>query len=99
MASIPANSAGRSREHHDDGEQRLHEVIAVYLEDLEAGRLPDRLGLLAQHPDLAAELESFFANQDHLDRLTAPLRDPVASDEPRGWDHPSDHAPVVAEFK
>ena len=55
------------REPGDDREQRLNEVIAGYLEDLEAGRRPDRPGLLAQHPDLAAELASFFANREHLE--------------------------------
>ena len=56
MASIPANSVGCNRERDDDRDERLNEVIAAYLEDVEAGRPPDRLGLLAQHPDLAAEL-------------------------------------------
>ncbi len=85
MASIPASSAGLRPGPDDDREQRLNEVIAAYLEDREAGRSPDRSGLLARHPDLAADLASFFANQDHLDRLTAPLRDPVApGDSTRG---------------
>ncbi len=75
MATIPANAREIRREPGDDREQRLNEVIAGYLEDLEAGRRPDRPGLLAQHPDLAAELASFFANREHLEQLTAPLRD------------------------
>jgi WD40 repeat protein len=76
MATIPAGARGSLHEPGDDREQRLNEVIAGYLEDLEAGRLPDRPGLMARHPDLAAELASFFANREHLERLTAPLRDP-----------------------
>ena len=75
MATIPANAREFRREPGDDREQRLNEVIAGYLEDLEAGRRPDRPGLMARHPDLAAELASFFANREHLEQLTAPLRD------------------------
>ena len=41
MASIPAHSAGFGREPGDDGEHQLNEVIAAYLEDLQAGRLPE----------------------------------------------------------
>ncbi len=74
MASIPADAPGSRRESDDDHEHRLNEVIAGYLEDLEAGRQPDRPALMARHPDLAAELASFFANQEHLGQLTAPLR-------------------------
>jgi serine/threonine-protein kinase len=39
-----------------------------------AGRAPDRVVLLEQYPDLAADLEEFFAGQDELDRWTVPLR-------------------------
>src|SRR5688572_13956895 len=54
-------------------EQRFQEVLADYLQGLEAGRAPGREELLARHPDLAEELGSYFANRDHFDRLAGPL--------------------------
>jgi eukaryotic-like serine/threonine-protein kinase len=55
-------------------DHRLDDVLAAYLEEAEAGRSPDRRRWLASHPEWADELTSFFANLDHLGRLTAPLR-------------------------
>jgi WD40 repeat protein len=104
MNGNPLNSVGLGPEPRDDRELRLHEVIAAYLEDLEAGRRPDRPGLLARHPDLAAELASFFANQDHLDRLAAPLRDRAAAADGRARGHlrapcdAVDATPAVVRF-
>ena len=101
MSGMPASSRRLGRGPEDDREAQLNEVIAAYLEDLEAARSPDRAELLARHPDLAAELASFFANQDHLDRMTAPFRDrPTRGDSP-GVPSPlvaSDLTPAVVPF-
>ena len=80
MASLPVPSGG------DDParEARLHDVIAAYLEALEAGSPPDRGELLRREPELAAELADFFANRDHLARFasTGIIRFPSAKEPP-----------------
>ena len=55
-------------------ECRLHEVLGAYFEAVEAGRAPGREELVARHPDLAADLDEFFAEQDRFHRLVEPLR-------------------------
>ncbi len=80
MAVVPAHSSEPSRDRVFEREQRLDDVIAAYIEAVEAGAPVDRAALAEEHPDLAAELALFFANQDHVARLTAPLRDGRALD-------------------
>ncbi|HEY7428822.1 MAG TPA: serine/threonine-protein kinase [Gemmataceae bacterium] len=57
-----------------DREQRLDEAVTAFLEVQESGRQPQREEWLARYPEVAEELEEFFADQDEVDRLTGPLR-------------------------
>jgi hypothetical protein len=59
---VPANTAA-------EREARLNEVILAYLKAREAGPAPDPRDWVARHPDLAAELEEFFASEEHIDRV------------------------------
>jgi hypothetical protein len=59
----------------------LDAVIADYVQQVEAGAVPDREAVLARHPDLADRLRAFFADYDRLDRQAADLR--LAADPQR----------------
>lgn len=52
----------------------LSAVIAAYLEEIDAGKLPDRAAWLDRYPELAGPLREFFATQDQLEKLAGPLR-------------------------
>jgi len=55
-------------------EPDLGEVIFSCLQELEAGREPNREQLERDYPKFAAELRTFFLNQDRVEKLAAPLR-------------------------
>ncbi len=65
-------------------EQRLERVLADYLHAVEAGTAPDRAELLAQHPDLAADLGSFFRNRDAMERIAEPIKQQMPEAETIG---------------
>jgi serine/threonine-protein kinase len=57
----------------------LDEVILAYVEAIEAGQSPDRSAWLARYPQLADELNAFFADQDQFSSIVAP----IVTDTPR----------------
>ncbi len=63
-----------SNTHPGDREARVDAIILGYLEAVDAGQTPDRARLMADNPDIAVELQSFFAAHDGLDRLTDAAR-------------------------
>jgi WD40 repeat protein/HEAT repeat protein len=53
---------------------RLSQVIAEYLEQVDAGHAPDPEEFVSRYPDISEQLREFFADQEKLNRLAAPLR-------------------------
>ncbi|MDX1962109.1 MAG: protein kinase [Pirellulales bacterium] len=60
---------------------RLNEILLDYLDDLAAGRSPDRDQLLAAYPELREELSSALADYENVERIASPLRQ-IAADPP-----------------
>src|SRR5438093_7337030 len=64
--------------------QRVNEVLADYLRAVDADQAPSRQELLDRHPDLAAELQAFFADHDELNQFGGAARAAKESKEPTG---------------
>jgi WD40 repeat protein len=62
----------RTASYHRD--QHVEEVLAGYLEAARAGQAPDRRELLTRHPELASDLQDFFADHDLVRNWAEPLR-------------------------
>src|SRR5438105_12956865 len=62
------SSTGRS-----ERDQRLEQVLAEYVRSVDAGQPLARETLLAEHPDLADDLRSFFRNRSAVEKLAEPL--------------------------
>src|SRR5262249_5705728 len=62
--------------------QGLQTILQGYLQAVDAGQAPDQAELLRKHPEFAAELEAFFADEQRFARLAPAL--------------PADDAPTLA---
>ena len=58
-----------SRQTTEPQDPRVKAALAEYMERLDRGEPVDRQQFLAQHADIAAELESFIATAEQLGRL------------------------------
>jgi hypothetical protein len=75
-----------------DREDRLDEVVAAYLKELDSGVMPDRRAWLTRHPEFYDELSDFFEDREQIETIAAPLRDIAAADDAlalEGLDPPS----------
>ena len=52
----------------------LSDVIAAYLQAVDAGQTPDHDELLRDHPEIADDLRRFFADQEQINQFAQPLR-------------------------
>jgi WD40 repeat protein/tRNA A-37 threonylcarbamoyl transferase component Bud32 len=71
-----------TRSDQSSRESRIDDAIARYLEQAEHGHPPDQQEFIAKHPDLAAELQSFFADQAQFQQLAGELAPGGAQIEP-----------------
>jgi len=55
-------------------QERLNRIVAEYLQAADRGRPLERQQVLAQNPDLAGQLEQFFADHDRMNELADPIR-------------------------
>jgi WD40 repeat protein len=64
-------------EHQRSSEKELllDEVVTDYMESRERGEAPDRREWLARYPELSADLQKFFADDDEIKGLTGALRE------------------------
>ncbi len=63
-------------------QQCLEEEVLNYLKAVDAGQTPDRQEVLARHPEMAADLMAFFADQDGIQSAVGQLRGPPAEPSP-----------------
>src|ERR1043165_2263521 len=83
-------------------EQPLGEIVFAWLQASDSGQSVDREELLVHHPEFAGALTEFFAQEEHFQRLAAPLREAVryepesSLDETAGLEAPRMASPTMA---
>jgi serine/threonine protein kinase/Leucine-rich repeat (LRR) protein len=62
------------RAENKESDDRLYAVLLDYLESTERGHEPDKATLLANHPELAPELQAFLDTWLRVEGMTEPIR-------------------------
>jgi hypothetical protein len=73
-------------------EERLDQVIAGFLDEVESNAEVDRRQWLVRYPEFFDELSDFFADRDEVERLAGPFRNAARSADrvlARDWLEPS----------
>jgi serine/threonine-protein kinase len=60
-------------------DERVDEIVASYIEEVESGAARDCREWLARYPEFYDELSDFFAGRDQMEQLACPLRDVVSA--------------------
>jgi hypothetical protein len=68
----PSSSPSPSGSENAGTTSELLRLLDAYLDELRAGRMPDRAALIAAHPSLALQLESCLAALDFIHRTERP---------------------------
>ena len=76
--SNPGHHAGKADDRLND--DRLNEVLAEYLQRVDAGEQIDRAQFIGEHAEMADALRSYFETTDEVEQLARP----AANDQPRG---------------
>lgn len=61
-----SGDSGQSPQHGPNRDQRFDDVVADYLDAVDAGDAPDEEALIEQHPDLADSLKKFFLDHRRM---------------------------------
>jgi serine/threonine-protein kinase len=58
--------------------EALQEILAAYHREVETGRQPDRRELVLRYPEHAEELQDYFDNLEHFEKVAGPVKAPVS---------------------
>ncbi|HEX3314724.1 MAG TPA: serine/threonine-protein kinase, partial [Gemmataceae bacterium] len=74
----PADEASR--------QERLQQILLLYVEDAERGAAPSREAFLARYPEFAAEIGEFIGSYQKVNRIVAPLQEAAPNSSRRSQD-------------
>jgi formylglycine-generating enzyme len=81
-----------------DRETQVNEIIAAYLEAIDAGQKPDRQEWLRRYPEFAPDLEAFLKEYGWMDRLGEPTPPNAETGAPAPQERVVSSEPATMDF-